>query len=185
MRLRLRELSPEARAEASLRLCQLAADLPEFAGAKCVALFAPLRLEPDIHPLIEKAWADGKRVALPRAKMKEGKPVLEWFVVTDWSELTESGPLSGLREPATERCGRAGAGELDCAFISGLAFDEEGFRLGRGGGYYGCFLSEAPQRMARIGLMFCCQAVAKVPREAHDDAQLRKVLTEEGLRTFG
>ena len=106
MRLRLRELSPEARAEASLRLCQLAAHLPEFAGAKCVALFAPLPSEPDIHPLIEKAWADGKRVALPRAKMKEGKPVLEWFVVTDWSELTESGPLSGLREPTTERCGR-------------------------------------------------------------------------------
>lgn len=182
MRLRLRELSPEARAEASLRLCQRAAHLPEFAGAKVVALFAPLPSEPDIHPLIEEAWADGKRVALPRMKIQKGKPVLEWFVVAGWSELAEPGPF-GLREPNARRCGRVRAGELDCAFIPGLAFDKEGFRLGRGGGYYDGFLSEAPQRLARIGLMFSCQAVAKVPREPHD-AQLRKVLTEEGLRTF-
>ena len=183
MRLRLRELSLDERELASLQICQLAAHLPEFTKAEGVALFVPLPSEPDIHPLIEEAWADGKRVALPRMKMEEGKPVLEWFVVADWSELTEPGPF-GLREPNAERCERVTAGELDGAFIPGLAFDEEGFRLGRGGGYYDVFLSEAPPRLACIGLMFACQAVAKVPREAHD-AQLRKVLTEEGLRRFG
>ncbi|MCE0498254.1 MAG: 5-formyltetrahydrofolate cyclo-ligase [Methylacidiphilales bacterium] len=182
MRVRLRELSEEARAEASLQLCQQAAHLPEFTEAQSVALFVPLPSEPDINPLIEEAWADGKRVALPRMKMGKGKPVLEWFIVADWSELGEPGPI-GLREPNAGLCKQVAAGELDCAFIPALAFDEEGFRLGHGGGFYDCFLSEAPQRLACIGLMYACQAVAKVPREAHD-APLPKVLTEEGLRTF-
>jgi 5-formyltetrahydrofolate cyclo-ligase len=181
MRLRLRELSPEARAAASLQLCQLAAHLPEFAGAEVVALFAPLPSEPDISPLIEQAWADGKRVALPRMKT-EGKPLLEWFVVADWSELVDTGSF-GLREPNAGICAPVQAGQLDCAFIPGLAFDEEGFRLGRGGGYYDFFLHEAPPRLACVGLMFACQGVVKVPRESHD-ARLRSVLTEEGLRRF-
>jgi 5-formyltetrahydrofolate cyclo-ligase len=183
MRLRLRELGPEVRAEASLQLCRQAAHLPEFAAAEGVAFFAPLPSEPDIHPLFEEAWADGKRVALPRMKSGCGKPLLEWFIVTDWSDVVETGPF-GLREPNAGSCARVEAGQLDCAFIPGLAFDEEGFRLGRGGGYYDCFLNEAPPRLACIGLMLSCQAVAKIPREAHD-ARLRSVLTEEGLRTFG
>jgi len=183
MRLRLRELSPAAHAEASLQLCHLAAHLPEFAGAECVAFFVPLPSEPDINPLIEEAWADGKQVALPRMKMENGKPILEWFVVADWSELTEPGPF-GLREPNAGRCELVKTEKLACAFIPGLAFDGEGFRLGRGGGYYDCFLSEAPKRLASIGLMLACQEVKAVPREAHD-AQLRSVLTEEGLRKFG
>ncbi|HUB66595.1 MAG TPA: 5-formyltetrahydrofolate cyclo-ligase [Candidatus Methylacidiphilales bacterium] len=183
MRARLREWSPAARAEASLRLCQLAAHLPEFAGADNIALFAPLPSEPDISLLIEKAWADGKQVALSRVKMEEKKPVLEWFIVSAWSELLENGPF-GLREPNAGLCLQMEVKEFDCAFVPGLAFDEKGFRLGRGGGYYDCFLAEAPSRLPCIGLMFSCQAVAKVPREPHD-TRLRSVLTEEGLRIFG
>ena len=183
MRLRLRELSPEAHAEASLRLCQQAAHLPEFARAKSVALFAPLPSEPDIHPLIEEAWADGKRVVLPRMKKEGDKPVLEWFVVSDWHDLAEPGP-HGLREPNAGRCEPVADWELDCAFIPGLAFDGEGFRLGHGGGYYDCFLNEAPKGLVSIGLMFACQFVEQISRESHD-AQLRSVLTEEGLKRFG
>jgi 5-formyltetrahydrofolate cyclo-ligase len=182
MRMRLRELNPAARAEASLRLCQLAAHLPEFAGADKVALFAPLPSEPDIGLLIEEAWANGKQVALPRVKTEEKKPVLEWFIVSAWNELMEAGPF-GLREPNAGLCQQMPAKDIDCAFIPGLAFDEEGFRLGRGGGYYDYFLAGAPQRLPCIGLMFSRQEVARVPREPHD-ARLRTVLTEERLRMF-
>jgi 5-formyltetrahydrofolate cyclo-ligase len=182
-RLRLRELSPEARAEASLQLCLLAARLPEFINAECVALFAPLPSEPDVSPLIEEAWAGGKRVLLPRVKLGTGKPTLEWFAVADWGHLAEAGSF-GLREPNAGLCELAEPGEIDCAFIPGLAFDEEGYRLGRGGGFYDVFLSQVSEQVACIGLMLVCQAVAKVPREDHD-ARLKCVLTEDGLRKFG
>jgi 5-formyltetrahydrofolate cyclo-ligase len=111
------------------------------------------------------------------------KPTLEWFAVSDWSELTEASSF-GLLEPNAGRCEQVQPDQLDCAFIPGLAFDGEGFRLGLGGGYYDCFLHEAPPRLACIGLMLACQAVAHIPREAHD-ARLRSVLTEEGLKRFG
>jgi len=182
MRARLRELTPEFHAEASLVICQTAAGLPAFMQARCVALFAPLASEPDIHPLVEEAWAQGKRVALPLTIKQNGSPKLDWHEVTSWDDVVVPGPL-GLREPDPLRCPRIAVTELECAFIPGLAFDDEGFRLGRGGGFYDYFLEHAPANMMRVGLMFSCQRVAQVPREAHDHA-LPGVMTEDGLFSF-
>ena len=144
-----------------------------------MALFAPLPSEPDIHPLIEEAWAQGKRVVLPLMIKHGTKPELDWHEVTSWDEVVVPGPF-GLREPDPLRCPRVKPAELDCVFVPGLAFDEEGYRLGRGGGFYDSFLSVAPAALPCIGLLFHAQKVELVPREAHDQ-RLRQVITEEGL----
>ncbi len=179
MRGRLRGLSPDLRAEASLMMCQKAAHLPAFIASRCVALFAPLPSEPDIHPLVEEAWAQGKRVVLPLMIKHDARPQLDWHEVAGWDEVVAPGPF-GLREPDPLRCPRVAIAELDCAFIPGLAFDDDGFRLGRGGGFYDTFLGRAPATLPSIGLMFSCQHVPAVPREPHDQA-LRSVITEDGL----
>lgn len=182
IRTELRALTTAFRAEASLVICETAAELPAFAQGDCVAFFAPLASEPDIHPLIEEAWAHGKRVVLPRMLKNGTHPRLEWRSVSSWSEVIEPGPF-GLREPDPTLCPRVETNELTCAFIPGMAFDEDGFRLGRGGGYYDCFLSQAPAGLPRFGLMFGCQRVPKVPREAHDQ-KLPGVITEDGFFRF-
>lgn len=179
----LRGLSPARHAENSLVLCQLAAHLPAFTGSRCVALFAPLPSEPDICPLIEEAWAEGKRVALPLMIKQGTTPQLDWHEVTSWDEVVVPGPF-GLREPDPLRCPRIPIAELDCVFVPGVAFDQEGFRLGRGGGFYDAFLDLAPSTLTRVGLMFSCQQVSAVPREPHDQA-LPCVMTEKGLVSFG
>jgi 5-formyltetrahydrofolate cyclo-ligase len=179
MRARLRALNADARAEASLRICRAAAALAAFRTAKCVALFAPLPSEPDIHPLIEEAWAEGKRVALPFMLERRTRPELNWHEVVSWEDVVARGPM-GLREPDPVRCPLVAPEELDCVFVPGLAFDEEGHRLGRGGGFYDSFLGHAPGKLACVGLFFAAQHVKRVPREAHDYA-LRAVITEEGL----
>jgi len=178
MRARLRTMSPALHAEASLVICQLAANLPAFLKSRCVALFAPLPSEPDIHPLIEEAWAQGKRVVLPLMIKTGSIPKLDWHEVTSWADVVVPGPF-GLREPDPLRCSRVPLRELDCVFIPGVAFDEQGFRLGRGGGFYDSFLSLAPPTLPSIGLMFNLQKVPAVPREPHDQP-LRSVLTEDG-----
>ncbi len=89
------------------------------------------------------------------------------------------GPL-GLREPDPLRCPRVAVKEIDCAFVPGLAFDHDGFRLGRGGGFYDYFLSRVPAGLPCLGLMFAGQRVEKVPREPHDHA-LRTYITEEKI----
>jgi 5-formyltetrahydrofolate cyclo-ligase len=182
MRRLLRAMDPARRAEASLVICEEAASLADFHDAQTVALFAPLPTEPDIHPLIEEAWAQKKRVVLPRMYREDGTPHLDWHAVTAWDEVVEPGPF-GLREPDPLRCPRVALTEIGCVFIPGLAFDETGLRLGRGGGYYDSFLARAPEKLSRFGLFFACQRVARLPREPHDQA-LPAIVTEDGLATF-
>ncbi len=182
MRTHLRQMSPDTQAEASLVICQIAANLPAFLKSRCVALFAPLSTEPDIHPLIEEAWAQGKRVALPLMIKHGSTPELDWHEITSWDEVVVPGPF-GLREPDPLRCPRLPLTELDCVFVPGIAFDGEGFRLGRGGGFYDSFLDRAHAKLPCIGLMFSLQRVPAVPRERHDQA-LRSVITEDGLLSF-
>jgi 5-formyltetrahydrofolate cyclo-ligase len=182
MRARLLERNPALHAEASLVICQLAAHLPAFLQARCVALFAPLPSEPDIHPLIEEAWAQAKRVVLPLMIPQPGRPILDWHEVTTWDDVVVPGPF-GLREPDPLRCPRVPVAELDCVFVPGVAFDPEGFRLGRGGGFYDSFLGLAPKTLPCVGLMFSCQQIPLLPREPHDQA-LRSVITEDGLLTL-
>jgi len=183
LRARLRELSPARRAEASLVICQVAANLPAFTQSRCVALFAPLPSEPDAHSLIEEAWAQGKRVVLPLMIKHGNKPELDWREVANWDEVVVPGPF-GLREPDPLRCRRVQLTELDCVFVPGVAFDAAGYRLGRGGGFYDSFLSLAPANLPCIGLFFEAQKVERVPREAHDQ-RLRRVITEDGLIDLG
>ena len=182
MRARLRGMSPDLRAEASLVICQMAANLPAFLKSRCVALFAPLPSEPDIHPLIEEAWAQGKRVVLPLMIRRGAAPELDWHEIASWEDVVVPGPF-GLREPNPLRCPRVPLAELDCVFVPGVAFDPKGFRLGRGGGFYDRFLSLTPPTLPCVGLMFSLQKVPAVPREPHDQA-LRSIITEDGLTSF-
>jgi 5-formyltetrahydrofolate cyclo-ligase len=179
MRVKLRTMTPEIRAEASLEICRHAVALPAFQEAKLVALFAPLSTEPDIHPLIEEAWARGKRVAFSLMLQVRDAPRLEWHKVTSWDEMIVAGPF-GIREPDPVRCRRVGPDEIGCMLVPGLAFDARGGRLGRGGGYYDSALAEKAAGVAAIGLMFAVQEVREVPHEAHDRA-LGGVVSEKGF----
>lgn len=61
--------------------------------------------------------------------------------------------------------------DIDVIVVPGVAFDSEGYRLGRGKGYYDRFLSEVhKQRLSPylIGVCFDFQYVVAVPYEAHD-----------------
>jgi 5-formyltetrahydrofolate cyclo-ligase len=179
-RTRVREMGSGARATASLLICQLAAAAPAFIAAKTVALFAPLPSEPDVRPLIEEAWAHRKRVALPLMIKGQAAPHLEWREITSWDDVVLPGPYN-LQEPDPARCCRIENTGIDCAFVPGVAFDNDGFRLGRGGGFYDSFLSQAPPTLIAIGLLFATQKVPRVPREPHDQS-LRTIITEEGVQ---
>jgi 5-formyltetrahydrofolate cyclo-ligase len=182
MRTQLRGMDPVAHAEASLIICETAAHQVAFRSARCVALFAPLPSEPDVRLLIEEAWAEGKRVALPLMIKHEDGPQLDWHQVVSWEEVVMPGPF-GLREPDPLRCPRIPIAEIDCAFVPGLAFDAKGVRLGRGGGFYDYFLSRTSAGLPRIGLMFQCQNVPRVPHEPHDQT-LSSIITEEKIWTI-
>jgi len=158
----LRALGEEARAEKSARI---AAHLKSLSGI--VFGFAPMRLEPDWTDVIGAGW----EVALPRAQA-EG---LAFHRVTDLSALAK-GRL-GAREPE-------GGEVIDVAaanviLVPGVAFDRDGARLGRGGGYYDRLLVSAPASARRVAVCFACQLVDRVPAEPHD-VEVDEIVTEDG-----
>ncbi|WP_159874573.1 5-formyltetrahydrofolate cyclo-ligase [Aquitalea denitrificans] len=80
------------------------------------------------------------------------------------------------------------AEKLDVLLVPLLAVDEQGYRMGQGGGFYDSSLGfrQRPRRYGKpllVGVAYDCQRVATVPREAWD-VQLDYLLTESGLHRF-
>ena len=72
--------------------------------------------------------------------------------------------------------------KIEVVIVPGLAFDLEGYRLGRGGGFYDKFLPLL--NCLKIGVAFDFQVVEKLPREDHD-AKLDFLVTEKHSIRFG
>ncbi len=145
-------------------------------GAQVVAVYAPLGTEVDSLEIARRVEARAGRVVFPRAVPGERRLV---FARCNLEDLVR-GPL-GAHEPP----GHAPAvalDEVDCVIMPGVAFSEDGVRLGRGGGYYDATLRAMP-RAARVGVAFDVQIVPTLPREPHD-APLDAVVTERRTLLF-
>ena len=80
------------------------------------------------------------------------------------------------------------AERLDVLFVPLLAVDEQGYRMGQGGGFYDttlAFRQRHPllRRPLLVGVAYDCQRVTAVPREAWD-VRLDYLVTESGLYRF-
>lgn len=134
--------------------------LPEYRAARTVFCYLGVGTEPDTRAVIARALSDGKTVALPRVV---GKGHMEARLISALSDLTEG--TFGIPEPSqdTETLDPA---ETDLAIVPAAAFDREGYRLGRGGGYYDRYLA----RFGGVSVGLARERLLRdaVPREAHD-----------------
>ncbi len=132
-----------------------------FHGARTVALYAPLGTEVDSSEIARLALARDVRVVYPRAIQGERRLV---FARCEPSALVK-GPLGVGEPPPGSR--EVALDDIDCVVMPGIAFSEDGLRLGRGGGYYDATLKLAP-RVLRLGVAYDLQIVPTLPREPHD-----------------
>ncbi len=169
IRAALRQRSPQELAAASRAIRQRILALPAWHAAQVVALFAGQPWEPDVDPLFDLAQQAGKQVVYPR--VTDSGLVL--CPVDSLAALVET-PRWKLREPAASD---AVAPEVPgLLLVPGLAFDEAGRRLGRGGGYYDRLLARVPPE-ARCGLCFELQILPEIPTGPHD-ISVSRVITE-------
>jgi len=150
----------DARAEASAVICEKLRTLPEWQSAQVVMAFAPMGDEPDIEPLLCATRA----TALPRWTGDGYEPAR----IMKLSEDLQPGRF-GVREPHPS-CPAMDWSEIDVMLVPGLAFDAEGNRLGRGGGFYDRLLNSARAagNITAIGVAFEWQKTAAVPTAEHD-----------------
>jgi 5-formyltetrahydrofolate cyclo-ligase len=81
-----------------------------------------------------------------------------------------------------KRCPVVSGAEVDVVLTPMVAFDESGWRIGHGGGYYDRFLSAHPSAY-RLGVAFELQRVDDcIPQEW--DEPLHALVTENGIRRF-
>ena len=162
LRARLQEISPAQREEFSAQARASLARRRVWREAGAVLFYAPLPDEIDLLPLLERALAEGKTVALPRFVPETG--VYAAGRITDLARDCAPGKL-GILEPAA-RCTPFALNLLDLALVPGVGFDAAGHRLGRGAGYFDRILAQVAG--TKCGVAFDQQMVQQIPAEPHD-----------------
>ncbi|TFG80219.1 MAG: 5-formyltetrahydrofolate cyclo-ligase [Spirochaetales bacterium] len=179
MKNRLAAVGEAKRAEFGVVAATAARATAIYQRASLVLTFLSMPTELDTAPLISGALADGKRVAAPRIAGNDIEFVELDSTWKSWPQDRWSIPVPPPALPALTV--EAIAASASVLFAPGLAFDEDGGRLGRGKGYYDRFLSMI--RMARnldgnvpgapfmaLGYGYSFQLVPAVPRSGSDAA---------------
>ncbi len=173
LRAQRRSIEPKRKAELDASLVAHLLTTKEFQNARLLLLYAPLSDEPNLLPLADAAWHEGKQVAFPISEI--ASHMLDFRTVFSPEELCKG--AYGILEPPLTAPTATIASDTLC-IVPALAFDKEGFRLGYGGGYYDRFLS-AFQGTA-IGLCYSDLLQSELPRDQYDRA-VTLLITEKGV----
>ncbi len=109
--------------------------LPELSEARTVLLFYGVNREPDTKALIQTLLKQGKTVALPKC-LPERR--MEVRIVRSLDDL-KPGAYS-IPEPV-EDCPVIERDRIDLILVPNVCCDKQGYRLGRGAGYYDRYLA--------------------------------------------
>jgi 5-formyltetrahydrofolate cyclo-ligase len=144
-----------------------------------VSAFWPMPGELDLRPLLEALHARGCVCALP-VVVAPRTPLLfrSWepgvTLVRSRFGIAEPGPEQPIVRPRQ-------------ALVPLLAYDDDGFRLGYGGGFYDLTLSglraDRTEPFLAVGAALAVQRRPALPREAFDE-RLDAVVTDHGVVRF-
>ena len=163
-------LTAEEHASRSLDACKKLANLiHEHSEGKdlIVALYSPIKSEPDILPLATWAQNNGLRTAYPVIIDGEMR-----FCISEGSDEFVKHPTRSytLEEIKSQGTDILDPKDIDVVVVPLVAFDCQGYRLGYGGGYYDRFLAGLSHRPLVVGVAFKEQCVSSLPHEPHDVA---------------
>jgi len=159
------------------KICSLATSLVSFRHAEIILLYAPIKSEIDVMPIMKEALARGKKVAFPKCNTEER--TMKFHYVTSEKDLEVC--AYGIREPKEELPvydPETTIGSAVC-YLPGLAFDAYGYRLGYGKGYYDKFLNK--YKGSSIGLTYTELITNSLPK-GRFDRPCDIMLTEKGIK---
>lgn len=155
--------SLEEVAETGRRLRDHLLALPEVRRAATVASYVSVGSEPGTGLLLEALHTQGKRVIVPVVL-----PDLD----LDWAVHPGTGAglatRRGLLEPEGPPLGVDAIATADVVLVPGLAVDDAGYRIGKGGGCYDRALARVPVGTPTIVLLYDDEVGREVPVEPHD-----------------
>lgn len=178
-------LGEERRRAADEAIARNLAGIEEYRQAQVVFAYYSTSIEVDTHGIIRAALRAGKRIALPRCVPRTR--TMRWHLVgriADLDDLERS--VFGIDEPRDDPSTAVDPSTLEgahaLALAPALAFDERGYRLGYGGGFYDEFLAEFAGTSAGLCRDACLleDLKAKGAVEPHD-RPVNLVVTESRI----
>lgn len=137
-------------------------DLPIWQDAKTIGTTVSRRREINTTPLIQKAWKQGKAVAVPKADPQV--KAMDFRKIHSYQDVETA--YAGIQEPIEELTESVSNDDIDLLMVPGLLFDRQGYRIGFGGGYYDRYL--IAYNKAAVSLALDMQVIDSVPKESFD-----------------
>lgn len=159
------------------KICSLATSLASFRHADIILLYAPIKSEIDVMPILHEALAKGKRVAFPRCNTEER--TMKFHFVSSEGDLSPC--AYGIREPKEDLpvYDPESTQGIAVCYVPGLTFDIYGYRLGYGKGYYDKFMNKFTG--CTIGLTYTELISQSLPKGRYD-RHCDIMLTEKGIK---
>ena len=170
-------------------LAKIGNDLPEFIAAiddselkktlknaKRIALYRSFKGEVPVDGLAESFMAKGITCCFPRV---ENDTIVFYDCKSLGNEEFEESSL-GIKEPLSTKT-PVDPKDIDVVVLPAVAYNEEGTRLGMGGGFYDRFIAGfGSDRPYLLGVCYEFQICSAVPSEDHDiSADFIAVIPEE------
>ncbi|MDD2573522.1 MAG: 5-formyltetrahydrofolate cyclo-ligase [Firmicutes bacterium] len=172
-----REIPHSQRKEYSLSIFQRLIGLDLFKASHNIMAYVAFRNEVETLPVIRHCLLEGKRVLIPVSVPKTRELLLS--ELKDPERDLRPGTY-GVPEPAPEFMRPFPKEDLDLILVPAVAYDEKGFRIGYGAGYYDRFLDGLTRVVPSIGLAFELQIIDRVPAEP-TDRPVDYIVTENRL----
>ena len=169
------KLSPEIKRDLDLKIAVNIRKLKEYSPARTLLIYMSTPIEVDTRKIIENAWADGKKVAVPRCI--PGTRDMEFHYIESFEEL-HSGTFSVLEPQESKPIVTDFSGCL--MIVPGMQFDMQGYRIGYGKGYYDRYMVKF--KGISVGI---CYADELKPFMYHGrfDRQVDIVVTDKRIKT--
>lgn len=149
-----------------------------YKQSQTIYVFVSFNDEIDTHQLITHMISQGKNVKIPVTEA--GNPDMRFTRLLDMDHLEVAN--FGILEPKEEHLDFENIKDSDLILVPGLVFDEDGYRVGYGGGFYDKFLSKIDYDPIKIGICYEIQIGENLPRE-HFDIPVDYICTDKKWRT--
>ena len=167
-------LSKEEVREKSLNISEKLFNLKEYIEAETLFIYINFGNEVITTDIIEKAWADKKRVVAPISLKNRDMYFVE---IKDFSNMVRK--KIGTLEPNVDRSKEIIPDSKSLFIVPGSVFDLSLNRWGYGGGYYDTYIEKYGVKNT-IGVCYDFQLLDSIEVKANDK-KMKYILTEKRM----
>ncbi len=174
-------ISSDESAEFSRRIAERFFDVCDLVRVENLHCYIPILKFNEIDTLLicNRIWSDFPHIqtAAPRIELETGE--LHSFVFNSETKFVEN--TWGVNEPSEGEIVEAKS--LDLVIVPLLCFDESGFRVGYGKGFYDKFLAQCRPDCMKVGLSFF-PPVDRIDDAAEFDVKIDQCITPDEILAF-